>query len=163
MSTNFFLLMIVSCTSVHFKISKLYYCVLLTTRYLNQLSNFKCSLPLTPVTKTYSTKVMYHPRDIIVYSQLYFEEWPFPVRKTIKTNNIFDYLTNFYFYLQVGALFMHMIPNVTVIYCLCEILLLLESLDTHRLRVEFINLVRLGCKCIPYMFIYRLTMHISLM
>ena len=58
---------------------------------------------------------------------------------------------------------MHMIPNVTVIYCLCGILLLLENLDTHRLSVEFINLVRLGCKCIPYMSIYRLTMHISLL
>ena len=30
---------------------------------------------------------------------------------------------------------MHMVPNVTVIFCLSEILLLLENLDTHCLRV----------------------------
>ena len=30
---------------------------------------------------------------------------------------------------------MHMVPNVTVIYCLSEILLLLENLDTHCLSV----------------------------
>ena len=58
---------------------------------------------------------------------------------------------------------MHMFPNVTVIYCLSEILLLLENLDTHWLSVEILNLDRLGCQCIPYMFIYRLTMNISLM
>ena len=56
-----------------------------------------------------------------------------------------------------------MVPNVTVIYCLSEILLLLENLDTHCLSVEFLNLDRPGCQCIPYMFIYRLTMNISLM
>ena len=56
---------------------------------------------------------------------------------------------------------MHMVPNVTVIYCLTEILLLLENLDTHCLSVEFLNLDRLGCQCIPTMFIYRLTMDIS--
>ena len=58
---------------------------------------------------------------------------------------------------------MHMVPNVTVIYCLSEILLLLENSDTHCLSVEFLNFDRLGCQCIPYMFIYRLTMNISLM
>ena len=58
---------------------------------------------------------------------------------------------------------MHMVPNVTVIYCLSEILLLFENLDTHCLSVEFLNLDRLGCQYIPYMFIYRLTMNISLM
>ena len=58
---------------------------------------------------------------------------------------------------------MHMVPNLTVIYCLCEKLLLLENLDTHCLSVEFLNLDRLGCKCILYMFICRLTMNISLM
>ena len=46
------------------------------------------------------------------------------------------------------------------IYCLSEILLLLENLDRHCLSVEFLNLARLGCQCIPYMFIYRLTMTI---
>ena len=51
---------------------------------------------------------------------------------------------------------MHMVPNVTVMHCLSEILLLLENLDTHCLSVEFLNLDRLGCQCIPYMFIYRL-------
>ena len=56
-----------------------------------------------------------------------------------------------------------MVPTVTVIYCLSEILLLLEDLDTHCLSVEFLNLNRLGCQCIPYLFIYRLTMNISLM
>ena len=56
-----------------------------------------------------------------------------------------------------------MVPNVTVIYCLSEILLILENLDTHCLSVEFLNLDRLGCQCIFYMFIYRLTMNISLM
>ena len=30
---------------------------------------------------------------------------------------------------------MHMFPNVTVIFCLSEILLLLENLDTHCLSV----------------------------
>ena len=50
---------------------------------------------------------------------------------------------------------MHIVPNVTVIYCLCEILLLLENLDTHCLSVEFLNLDRLGCQCFLYMFIYR--------
>ena len=30
---------------------------------------------------------------------------------------------------------MHMVPNVTVIFCLSEILLLLENLDTHCLSV----------------------------
>ena len=30
---------------------------------------------------------------------------------------------------------MHMVPNVTGIYCLSEILLLLESLNTHCLSV----------------------------
>ena len=54
---------------------------------------------------------------------------------------------------------MHMVLNVTVIYCLCEILLLLENLDTHCLGVEFLNLARLGCQYIPYMLIYRLTMN----
>ena len=53
---------------------------------------------------------------------------------------------------------MHMVLNVTVIYCLCEILLLLENSDTHCLSVEVLNLDRLGCHCIPYMLIYRLTM-----
>ena len=33
---------------------------------------------------------------------------------------------------------MHMVPDVTVIYCLSEILLLLENLDTHCLSVEFL-------------------------
>ena len=58
---------------------------------------------------------------------------------------------------------MHMVPNVTVIYCLSEILLLLENLDTHCLSVEFLNLDRLECQCIPTVYIYRLTMNISLM
>ena len=58
---------------------------------------------------------------------------------------------------------MHMVPNVTGIYCLCEILLLLENLNTHCLSVEFLNLDRLGRQCIPYMLIYRITMNISLM
>ena len=58
---------------------------------------------------------------------------------------------------------MHMVPNVTVIFCLSEILLLLGNLDTHCLSVKFLNLDRLGCQCIPYMFIYRLTVNISLM
>ena len=31
---------------------------------------------------------------------------------------------------------MHMFPNVTVIYCLSELLLLLENLDTHCLSVD---------------------------
>ena len=56
-----------------------------------------------------------------------------------------------------------MVPNVTAIYCLSEILLLLENLDTHCLSIDFLNLDRLGCQCIPYMFICRLTMNISLM
>ena len=56
-----------------------------------------------------------------------------------------------------------MVPTVTVIYCLSEILLLLEDLDTHCLSVEFLHLNRLGCQCISYLFIYRLTMNISLM
>ena len=56
-----------------------------------------------------------------------------------------------------------MVPTVTVIYCLSEILLLLENLDTHCLRVEFLNVDRMGCQFIPYMFIYNLTMNISLM
>ena len=30
---------------------------------------------------------------------------------------------------------MHMVPNVTVIFCLSEIVLLLENLDTHCLSV----------------------------
>ena len=46
-----------------------------------------------------------------------------------------------------------MVPTVTMIYCLPEILLLLENLDTHRLSVEIFNVDRLGCQCIPYMFI----------
>ena len=58
---------------------------------------------------------------------------------------------------------MHMVPNVTVIYCLSEILLLLENLDTHCLSVEFLNLDRLRCQCIPTVYIYRSTMNISLM
>ena len=45
--------------------------------------------------------------------------------------------------LQVGALFMRMVPNVTAIYCLSEILLLLENSDTHCLSVKFLNLFRL--------------------
>ena len=56
---------------------------------------------------------------------------------------------------------MHMVPNVTVIYCLCVILLLLENLDTHCLSVECLNLDRLGFQCFPNMFIYRLTMNTS--
>ena len=56
-----------------------------------------------------------------------------------------------------------MVPTVTVIYCLSEILLLLENLDTHCLSVEFLNVDRLEWQCIPYMFIYGLTMNISLM
>ena len=56
-----------------------------------------------------------------------------------------------------------MVRNVTVICCLCEILLLLENLDTHCLSVEFLHLDRLGCQCISHMFTYRLTMNISLM
>ena len=43
-----------------------------------------------------------------------------------------------------------MVPNVTVIYCLSEILLLLENLDTHCLSVEFLNWDRLGYQCILY-------------
>ena len=60
---------------------------------------------------------------------------------------------------------MHMVPNVTVIYCLSGILLLLENVDTHCLSVVILNLARLGCQCqcIPYMFIYSLTMNISRM
>ena len=58
---------------------------------------------------------------------------------------------------------MHMIPNLTVIYCLSEILLLFEDLDTHCLSVAFLNSDRLGCQCTPTMFIYRLTINISLM
>ena len=58
---------------------------------------------------------------------------------------------------------MHMVPNVAVIYCLSEILLLLENLDTNCLSVEVLNLDRLGCQCILTVFIYRLTMNISLM
>ena len=58
---------------------------------------------------------------------------------------------------------MHMVSSVTVIYCLCEILLLLENVDTHCLGVEFLNLDRLGCQCIPYMFMCRFTMNIPLM
>ena len=58
---------------------------------------------------------------------------------------------------------MHMIPNLTMIYCLSEILLLLEDLDTHCLSEAFLNLDRLGCQCTPTMFIYRLTINISLM
>ena len=50
---------------------------------------------------------------------------------------------------------MHMVPNVTVIYCLSEIILLLENLDMHCISVEFLNLDRLECQCIPYMFINR--------
>ena len=42
---------------------------------------------------------------------------------------------------------MHMVPNVTVKYCLCEIL---SMLDTQCLSVEFLNLDRLGCQCISY-------------
>ena len=49
---------------------------------------------------------------------------------------------------------MHMILYVTVIYCLYEIPFLLENLDTHCLIVEFLNFGRLGCQCIPYIFIY---------
>ena len=56
-----------------------------------------------------------------------------------------------------------MVPNVTVIYCLSEKLFLLENLDTHCLSVEFLNSDRLRCQCIPTMFIYNLTMNISLM
>ena len=55
-----------------------------------------------------------------------------------------------------------MVPTVTVIKCLSEILLLLEILDTHCLSVEFLNLDRLGCQYIPYMFIYGFTVNISL-
>ena len=44
---------------------------------------------------------------------------------------------------------MHMVPNVTLIYCLSEIFLLLENLDTHCPSVEFLNLDRRGCQCIP--------------
>ena len=58
---------------------------------------------------------------------------------------------------------MHMVPNVTAIYCLSEILLLLEHMDTNCLSVEFLNLDHLRCQYIPYMFINRLTMNISLM
>ena len=57
---------------------------------------------------------------------------------------------------------MHMIPNLTVIYCLSEILLLLEDLDTHCLSVAFLNLDRLGSQCTHTMFIYRLTINTSL-
>ena len=56
-----------------------------------------------------------------------------------------------------------MVPTVTVIYCLSEILLLFENLDTHCLSVEFLNVYRLECQCIHFMFIYGLTMNISLM
>ena len=49
------------------------------------------------------------------------------------------------------------------VYCLSEILLLLENLDIQFLSVEFLNLARLGCQCIPYISIYRLTMNIPLM
>ena len=56
-----------------------------------------------------------------------------------------------------------MVPNVTVIYCLSEILLLLENLDTHCLSVEFLNLDRLGCQYFPYKFNNRFTVNISLM
>ena len=56
-----------------------------------------------------------------------------------------------------------MVPTVTVIYCLSEILLLLVNCDTHFLSVEFLNVDRLECQCIPYMFFYGLTMNISLM
>ena len=35
---------------------------------------------------------------------------------------------------------MHLFFNLTMIYCLCEILLLLENLDTLCLSVEFLNL-----------------------
>ena len=65
--------------------------------------------------------------------------------------------------LQVGALFMHMVPNVTVIYCLSKLLLFVENWDTHCLSVEILNLDRLGCQYIPYMIIYRLTLNLSLM
>ena len=41
---------------------------------------------------------------------------------------------------------MYIFPNVTAIYCLCEILLLFENLDTDCLSVEFLNLNRLGCQ-----------------
>ena len=58
---------------------------------------------------------------------------------------------------------MHMVPNVTVIYCLSEILLLLENLDTHCLSVDILYWDRLGWQYILNMFIYRLTMNISLM
>ena len=37
----------------------------------------------------------------------------------------------------------HMVLNVTVIYCLYEILSLLENLNTQCLSVEFLNLDRL--------------------
>ena len=54
-----------------------------------------------------------------------------------------------------------MVPTVTVIYCLSEILLLLKNVDTHCLSEEFLNVDRLECQCIPYMFVYGLTMNIS--
>ena len=55
-----------------------------------------------------------------------------------------------------------MVPNVTVIYCLCYILLFIENLDTHCLGTEFLNLDRLGCQWIYYKFVCSLTMNISL-
>ena len=58
---------------------------------------------------------------------------------------------------------MHMVRNVTVIYFMSEIILLLENLDTHCFSVEFLNLDRHGCQCTPFMFIYRLTINILLM
>ena len=56
-----------------------------------------------------------------------------------------------------------MAPNVTVIYCLCEILLLLEDFEAHCLGAEFLNVDRLGCQWIHYKFICSLTINISLM
>ena len=58
---------------------------------------------------------------------------------------------------------MYIFPSVTAIYCLCEILLLLENLNTDCLSVESLNLDRLGCQCNSYIFIYILTMNNSLM
>ena len=58
---------------------------------------------------------------------------------------------------------MYIFPNVTTIYCLCEILLLFENLDTDCLSIEFLNLDRLGCQCNRYIFIHILTMNNSLM
>ena len=54
-----------------------------------------------------------------------------------------------------------MVPTVTVIYCMSEILLSLETLDTHCLSVEFLNLNHLGCQCIPYMFNYEYITHVT--